>query len=45
MTEQKLNYLHNNPVKAMLVYNAEDYVFNSAGDYAGDRGLVEVTLI
>ena len=45
MTEQKLNYLHNNPVKAMLVYNAEDYVFSSAGDYAGDQGLVEVTLI
>jgi len=45
MTEQKLNYIHNNPVKAMLVYNAEDYIFSSAIDYADGTGLVEVILI
>ncbi|HHL57552.1 MAG TPA: transposase [Bacteroidetes bacterium] len=45
MKEQKLNYIHNNPVKAMLVHTAEDYIFSSAADYAGDKGLVEVTLL
>ena len=45
MLEQKLNYIHDNPVKAMLVYNAEDYIFSSASDYAGETGLIKVTLI
>ena len=45
MMEQKLEYIHNNPVKAMLVHTAEDYVFSSAGDYTGEKGLVEVTLL
>ena len=45
MKEQKLEYIHNNPVKAMLVYSADDYVFSSAGDYAGEKGLVEITLL
>jgi len=43
--EQKLNYIHENPVKAMLVHNAKDYVFSSAVDYTGGDGLVEVVLI
>jgi len=45
MKEQKLEYIHNNPVKAMLVHSADDYVFSSAGDYAGEKGLVEITLL
>ncbi len=45
MIEQKLEYLHNNPVEAMLVNDAKDYIFSSAGDYAGDKGLVNVMLI
>ena len=45
MMHQKLNYIHNNPVKAMLVHNAKDYVFSSAIDYANGIGLVDVTLI
>jgi len=28
MKEQKLEYIHNNPVKAMLVHSADDYVFS-----------------
>jgi REP element-mobilizing transposase RayT len=43
--EQKLEYLHNNPVEAMLVPRAHDYIFSSAGDYEGEKGLVNVKLI
>lgn len=43
--EQKLNYLHQNPVKAGIVFNAEEYLYSSAIDYAGEKGLLEVILI
>jgi len=29
----KLNYIHNNPIKAGLVNRAEDYKYSSAGNY------------
>ncbi|MFP4090905.1 MAG: REP-associated tyrosine transposase [Cyclobacteriaceae bacterium] len=32
---QKLDYLHNNPVKAGYVFSPEDWVYSSAGAYAG----------
>jgi REP element-mobilizing transposase RayT len=32
---QKLEYIHDNPVKAGLVFRPEDYVFSSASSYAG----------
>jgi hypothetical protein len=31
-----------NPVAEELVANAEDYLFSSAGEYAGRPGLVKV---
>lgn len=34
-TEQKINYIHQNPVAAGIVYRAEDYVMSSAAQYAG----------
>jgi len=43
--DQKLNYIHDNPVKALLVDNPEEYFFSSAIDYAGGNGLAEVTLM
>lgn len=45
MMEQKLDYIHENPVKAMLVYQAEDYVFSSAKDYTGEKGLVDLAIL
>ena len=45
MLEQKLNYIHDNPVKAMLVDDPEEYVFSSAIDYTGGKGLVKLTMI
>lgn len=39
--QQKINYIHNNPVKAGLVANPEDYLYSSARDYNGEKGLIE----
>ncbi|MBS4060463.1 MAG: transposase [Bacteroidetes bacterium] len=43
--QQKLNYIHYNPVKAGLVFKPEDYVYSSAIDYAGGKGLLEIILL
>lgn len=45
MIDQKLHYIHWNPVEAGLVQNPEDYLYSSARDYAGIKGLVEVELL
>ena len=45
MIDNKLNYLHNNPVIAGIVFREEDYVYSSAIDYAGQKGLVHVELL
>lgn len=42
--EQKLNYIHNNPVEEGFVENPEDYLYSSARDYAELKGMVLVTL-
>jgi putative transposase len=42
---QKLNYIHHNPVKAEFVNREEDYRYSSAIDWAGGKGLLEVTLV
>ena len=42
---QKLHYLHQNPVEAGIVFKAEDYVYSSARDYAGEKGLLDIILI
>ena len=33
--EQKINYIHNNPVRAGIVEKPEDYMYSSARNYAG----------
>ena len=43
--EQKLNYIHENPVKAEIVNRAEDYRYSSAIDYAGGKGLLDVMVV
>jgi hypothetical protein len=40
--ERCLAYIHQNPVKAGMVAEAEHYVFSSAIDYAGGKGLLEI---
>ncbi|MFT5581088.1 MAG: REP element-mobilizing transposase RayT [Psychromonas sp.] len=39
---QKLNYIHNNPVKDKIVECPWEYVFSSAQNYADKEGLVKV---
>ncbi len=43
--EQKLIYIHNNPVKAGIVKNPEDYLYSSARNYAGLDNLMDVVLL
>ncbi len=45
LAEQKLLYIHDNPVKAGFVDRPEDYLYSSAKSYAGLDGLVPVVLI
>ena len=45
MLDNKLNYIHQNPVQAGIVYRAEDYVCSSAIDYSGEKGLIDVELL
>jgi REP element-mobilizing transposase RayT len=44
-TLTKIKYIHNNPVDAGIVDFPEQYAFSSAVDYAGGKGMVQVTLI
>lgn len=43
--EQKLHYIHQNPVRQEIVENPEDYLYSSAKDYAGQKGLLRIQLI
>jgi len=43
--ESRLNYIHNNPVKAGWVTKPEDYLYSSARNYAGLDSLLEIDVI
>ncbi|WP_367768869.1 hypothetical protein AB3G33_10045 [Flavobacterium sp. WC2421] len=43
--QQKIDYVHNNPVEEGLVYKPEDYVYSSAIDYAGEKGLIDDVVV
>ncbi|MEP1891427.1 MAG: transposase [Cyclobacteriaceae bacterium] len=40
--DQKLDYIHNNPVESEIVDEAEHYLYSSARDYAGIKGLLDI---
>ena len=42
---QKIDYSHYNPVRAEIVAEPQDCLYSSAIDYAGGRGLVNVTVV
>ncbi len=42
---QKLNYIHYNPVQAGFVEKPEEWLYSSARNYYGLKGLIEVILI
>lgn len=39
---EKVNYIHQNPVKSGFAERAEDWAWSSARDYLGDPGVVEI---
>ena len=41
--EQKLDYIHDNPVRSCIVQYPEEYLYSSAASYAGMPGLFEVS--
>jgi REP element-mobilizing transposase RayT len=42
--DEKLDYVHNNPVKELIVELPEDYLFSSARNYAGLKNYLEITI-
>lgn len=45
LIDEKINYTHDNPVRAMIVGQQEDYLYSSARDYSGEKGLVNVQVV
>jgi hypothetical protein len=43
--DEKIDYIHNNPVEEGLVFRAEDYLYSSAADYAGEKGLLDNVIV
>ena len=43
--DTKINYIHENPVRAGIVEKAEDYLYSSARNYAGLDGVLDVILV
>ncbi len=42
---EKLNYIHNNPVDEGLVQYPEEYLYSSAKDYRGEKGLLDGVIV
>ena len=45
MMTQKLDYIHENPVRAGICYFAEDYVYSSAGFYSGKESVLKIEVL
>jgi len=43
--QERVLYVHENPVRDGIVENPQDYLYSSARDYAGKQGLVKVSVI
>lgn len=44
-TKQKLNYIHQNPVRAGIVREAHEYMYSSACNYAGIETVLEIDML
>ena len=44
LVNQKMEYIHFNPVKAGFVDEPSDWMYSSARDYLGEEGLIPITL-
>lgn len=45
MMEERLHYIHQNPVEAEVVDEPEYYWYSSARDYAGQKGLLVLSML
>jgi len=45
VTFQKIDYVHNNPVVAGIVSEADHYLHSSARDYSGTKGVLDVEIL
>ena len=45
MLDQRLEYLHQNPVRSGIVAEPEDYLYSSARNYAGLSAIIEVDML
>ncbi len=43
--DEKINYIHQNPVEEGFVFRDEEYLYSSATDYAGEQGLLENVIV
>ena len=43
--DEKINYIHNNPVDEGFVFRPEDYLYSSAADYAGEKGILDDVIV
>jgi len=43
--DEKISYIHNNPVEESLMFYPEDYVYSSARDYSGNKGMLEGVIV
>lgn len=41
----KMNYIHENPVRAGLVRKASDYLYSSAANYEGKKGIMDIDFL
>ncbi|HEY5590469.1 MAG TPA: hypothetical protein VIK55_05575 [Paludibacter sp.] len=42
MIEQRVIYIHENPVRTGIVAKAEEYLYSSARNYAGLSSIIEI---
>ena len=42
--DQAIDYIHDNPVQSGFVNRAEDFPYSSAIDFAGGKGLVDISM-
>lgn len=43
--DNRLKYIHENPVRAGICYHALDYVYSSASQYAGREGMLDLEFL
>lgn len=42
LLEQRINYIHENPVRTGILARAEDYLYSSARNYAGLSAVIDI---